>query len=129
MATDDKETYGPLGSLSPAPVARAWRSATLAPIGSAAAWAALTGLSAYYAAPWLLKKMYNSTAHLLPDAARRDWEESMQPENLNTTARSAALGVGGAAALLSLAHNWNPDYPTRSLFKWNYAEDDKETAP
>jgi len=94
---------------------KAWRTATIAPIGSALAAAGLAGAGAYFAAPWIAKKI-RARMKNLPEAAQMEMTDEEIDKMKRRMALLAALGVGG----LSLATNFNPKYPVGSLFKWNY---------
>jgi hypothetical protein len=89
-----------------------WRKATIAPVGSAIALAALAGTGAYYGAPWVANKIREK----VPDKFKPDMSEEEIKKMRNRMALLAALGVGG----LSVATNLDTRNPWGSMTNWNY---------
>lgn len=89
-----------------------WRKATMAPIGSALAAAGLAGAGAYYAAPWIARKLKEK----LPNKVSPEMTEDEIKKMRNRMALLAALGVGG----LSLATHFDKRAPVGSMTNWNY---------
>ena len=103
-----------------------WKSVTGSPLGSAVAAGALTALPTYFAAPWLMRKGYEVVKPMLPEETQYKMEEEMRTK-MPSIQWKATAAAGGLMAALSLAHNWNPQYPGKSLIKWNYADGPADT--
>lgn len=91
---------------------KAYRKATVAPVGSAVALAALAGVGAYYGAPWVAKKVREN----VPDKFKPEMSDEEITKMRNRMALLAALGVGG----LSVATNLDTRNPWGSMTDWNY---------
>ena len=89
-----------------------WRKGTGAPIGSALAAAGIAGAGAYYAAPWLAKKLRDK----VPDKMSPKMTDAEIKKMRNRMALLAALGVGG----LSVATHFDSRNPVGSMTNWNY---------
>ena len=89
-----------------------WRKGTMAPIGSALAAAGIAGVGAYYAAPWIARKLKDK----LPKKVNPEMTEEEILKMRNRMALLAALGVGG----LSVATHFDKRAPVGSMTNWNY---------
>jgi len=89
-----------------------WRKGTLAPIGSALAAAGIAGAGAYYAAPWIARKLRDK----LPEKFSPKMTDEEIKKMRNRMALLAALGVGG----LSVATHFDTRAPVGSMVDWNY---------
>jgi hypothetical protein len=114
-----------IGDFKLGTIPSAWRKGTINPIGSALVAAGLTAIPAYYAAPWLGKKMIQT---VVPEKYRQEAMEDFEnPENQKNLRWKAA---GVAAALTGLGHlgmSYNPGRKgINSLTSWYPGEAERK---
>ena len=107
-----------------AKIPRAWKKMTGSPLGSALALGGGAALGTYFLAPWALRKGYGLVRGALPAKARMEIERELATKMPAMRWKTTAA-MGGLAAALSLANNWNLKYPWKSLAKWDYADEPK----
>jgi hypothetical protein len=106
-----------IGDFKPSTAAGAWRTATINPIGSALITAGLTAIPAYYAAPWLGRKMIQTA---VPEQYRQEALQEFEDPKNQKNLRWKAAGI--TAAITGLGHlgiSYNPARKgVNSLTSW-----------
>ena len=114
----DGSTLG-IGQVKPGRIGNMWRGATGSPLGAAAALGVGTGLTAYFATPYVMRASFNTlTRNMTPQERAKAYHD--METNMQRNRSRFGLIMGGLAGAGSLYHTTDPDHPAASMTSWNY---------